>query len=75
MHPLLGRAAIVSICLLLPAIVGAQGERANITGTITDSTQAVIPGARVTARNVATNVSTRTDSNAAGIYYFPRDFS
>jgi len=49
----------------------AQGERATITGTVKDSTQAMVPGAHVTLRNVATNITTTAESNTAGIYVFP----
>jgi len=47
----------------------AQGERAAVTGTVTDSSQAVISGAAVSIRNLATNVVTKTTSNAEGIYH------
>src|SRR5262245_12356154 len=48
-----------------------QGERASVTGTVTDATQAVVPGADIAIRNVATNVITRAQSNSEGIYYLP----
>ena len=46
-----------------------QGERATITGTVTDSTKATVPDATVTIRNVATNVVTHTTTNSAGLYF------
>ncbi len=57
------------ILLALSAPIFGQGERATITGTITDSTKATIPDAHVVLRNVATNVNTRTTTNAAGLYF------
>src|SRR6266568_4106685 len=48
-----------------------QGERATVTGAVSDSTQAVIPGATVAIRNIATNVVLRTTTNGAGLYYLP----
>jgi hypothetical protein len=41
---------------------------ANINGTVTDSTGAVISGARITATEVNTNVQTSTTTDKAGIY-------
>jgi hypothetical protein len=60
--------------LLLWSVAGAlwaQGERATITGTVTDSSGAIVPGAAVTLRNTATNISSRVETNSAGIYTFP----
>lgn len=49
----------------------AQGERASLTGTVTDTTQAVIPEVTISIRNIATNIITRSQTNAQGIYYVP----
>ncbi|MDX1984533.1 MAG: carboxypeptidase regulatory-like domain-containing protein [Bryobacteraceae bacterium] len=61
------------VCLLFlltmaaaPAI--AQVIFGAIQGTIRDESGAVIPNAKVLARNTATGVMTETQSNAAGIY-------
>jgi hypothetical protein len=56
---------------LAAGVAFAQGERATITGTVTDSTQAVVPGAAVVARNIATNVTNSAETNSAGIYVIP----
>ena len=48
----------------------AQGN-ATLTGTVTDPTGAVVPGATVTATNVATNVPSTTQTNDSGLYRFP----
>jgi hypothetical protein len=58
--------ALTAACLLF-----AQGERATISGTVTDSTQAVIPDATIVVRNISTNVTSRTQSNSAGIFVVP----
>ena len=47
----------------------AQGEQATITGTVNDTSGANIPEARAVLRNQATNVSLRTTTNAAGLYF------
>jgi len=59
------------VAFLLAAALFGQGERATVTGTVTDSTQAVIPGASIALRNVRTNVAFRTQTNSEGIYYLP----
>lgn len=49
----------------------AQQQTAEITGTITDKTSAVIPGAAVTIRNSAHGVSVTVTSDASGRYAAP----
>lgn len=49
----------------------AQSNRANITGTVTDSSGAVVPGVAVTGTNSATGVVTQAVSNHDGIYVLP----
>jgi uncharacterized surface anchored protein len=46
----------------------AQGVFGSITGTITDSSGAVLPGATVSVTNIATNVVKSTITNEAGAY-------
>ncbi|MFN7920859.1 MAG: carboxypeptidase regulatory-like domain-containing protein [Bryobacteraceae bacterium] len=65
------RVFLVLTSLTAATTLFAQGERGTITGTVTDTSGAVISGAGVTLRNVATNISARTEANAAGIYVFP----
>jgi len=48
----------------------AQAGRGGISGQITDSTGAIIPGAKVIAQNPGTGVKLSTVSTAAGIYSF-----
>jgi hypothetical protein len=48
----------------------AQISGGVIAGTITDSSGAVISGATVTARSLATNVSLETRSDSTGTYRF-----
>ena len=44
--------------------------RASLTGTVTDSSGAVVPGATVTLVDTATNYKQTVTSNSAGIYVF-----
>ena len=60
-----------SLVALLATATFPQGERATISGTVSDTSQSIIAGAHVTLRNVNTNISATAESNAAGIYVFP----
>src|SRR5438874_8531932 len=53
------------------AIAFAQVSTSEITGTVRDSTGAVVPGAAVTAINEATGVTFRQTTTTAGLYAFP----
>ena len=58
------------LILSLGASAFAQ-HTARVTGTITDPSGAVVPGAQVAIINQATGVSTEVESNEAGNYTFP----
>src|SRR5208337_3513566 len=49
----------------------AQSERATITGTVHDSSGAVVPAANVKITNEATNVTILTTSNVSGEFTVP----
>src|SRR5260370_12648035 len=49
----------------------ATAQSASISGTVTDSTAAVIPQAKVTARNLATNASRNSATDGSGSYRIP----
>ena len=71
--PMLKRALFATIfgviCLSFTALtVKAQTFTAQMTGLVTDPSGAVIPGAKLTATNIATNVAQNTVSNSEGIY-------
>src|SRR5438105_14138562 len=62
--------------LLLFSAVGsgvlfAQGERATIGGTATDSSGAVVPQVRITVRNERTNIVNKAESNSTGLFVVP----
>jgi Carboxypeptidase regulatory-like domain len=65
------RALFVLVCGLVTGPVAAQTIRGALTGTVTDTTGAVVPGATVTVTNKATGISDSTASNAQGAYTFP----
>ncbi|HEV2462988.1 MAG TPA: carboxypeptidase regulatory-like domain-containing protein [Acidobacteriaceae bacterium] len=62
---LLGCLAVALMCV---AAGWAQSVTGTVTGTITDTSGAVVPGARVVAHNLATNVSTPSTTDADGAY-------
>ena len=67
--------ALVALPLLISASSLAQTFRGSINGTVTDPSGAVIPGAKVTATDVATAVVRDTVSSGAGEFrstIFPR---
>jgi hypothetical protein len=60
------------LLLLVAGTVRAQiAGTANIQGTITDSTGAVIPGAAVTLTEESTQVQHATKTDNSGVYVFP----
>jgi hypothetical protein len=64
--------SILTAVLLAPSLLHAQiAGTANIQGTVTDSTGAVVSGAEVTLTDEATQVNRTTKSDASGIYAFP----
>jgi len=64
---------LVSFIMLIP-IGYAQSGAGSIQGTVMDSTGAVIPGATIQVRNIATGVVSNTKSNGAGLYQVPSLF-
>jgi hypothetical protein len=65
------RLALVSmVSALLPLTMLAQLTVGHVTGTITDASGSVIPGADVTLTNGGTNISQRTVSTSTGSYTF-----
>ncbi len=66
---LLAYGCLAVLCVMLITLPAhAQVDRGTITGTITDSTGAVIPGVSVVALNPATGQKYTSVSNGAGIY-------
>jgi hypothetical protein len=55
---------------ILSAIGNAQVLYGTLTGSVTDASGSVVPGAQVTATNTQTGIQNTTESNTAGIYSF-----
>src|ERR1700722_19706547 len=66
------RARIVLVFVLLAAVsVSAQTFRGTILGTVTDPSGAVLPGAKVTVKNVGTGLERTTETSTDGSYALP----
>jgi hypothetical protein len=61
--------AVVGLMLLVPRSAFAQAS-AGIEGTVTDSSGAVVKGAKVTITNEGTTVSDKTTTSSSGSYSF-----
>jgi hypothetical protein len=61
-------ASILLIVLLTGTAAFGQGTSASLTGQVTDSSGAVVPGATVSVTNTGTSLAQTAISNAEGIY-------
>jgi hypothetical protein len=72
-------AKILAVCVTVYIILGTAGAaparaqefRATIVGRVTDTSGAVVPGARVSATNTQTGIVTRTVTTDTGDYVLP----
>ena len=71
-RPILGRAALVPLTAAIVLLGSAPRMEAQassgITGTVTDSTGAIVPNANVTILNVATQITVTAVTSSAGTY-------
>ena len=58
----------LALLLLMPAALAAQSTFGSILGTVTDSTGAVVPGAKVTITNEGENISRSAATDPQGNY-------
>ncbi|MCC6590543.1 MAG: TonB-dependent receptor [Bryobacterales bacterium] len=70
-RPIGRRVYLLSIAAICVSPLVAQTDRGTISGTVADSSGAVIPGAKITVTNVATNQTTTTYSTDSGDYTAP----
>ncbi len=59
------------IFLLGMGVMWAQVDIGGISGTVVDATNAVIPGAKITVRNLGNKTAQQTTTNSSGYYTFP----
>src|ERR1700730_1822194 len=62
---------VLAALLLIPGRAGAQEFRGTISGTVTDSTGAVVKDAQVTITETSTGTVNRTKTDSAGQYVVP----
>ena len=70
-HAFIGIAVITALLFAQPARLSAQVVGATVSGTLTDPSGAVTPGANVSIRNIDTGVVSSTVTNNAGFYTIP----
>ncbi|MCX6613635.1 MAG: carboxypeptidase-like regulatory domain-containing protein [Acidobacteria bacterium] len=63
-----------SALLLTMSMLFAQSDRGVVTGTVTDSTGALIPGVRIVLTNANTGANTDTVTTGTGNYTHSCDF-
>ncbi len=63
---------ILAVAMLPFLLLSAQafGQSAGVSGTVTDASRAVLPGATITATNKDTGLKTTVTTNNAGVYNF-----
>jgi hypothetical protein len=64
--------SILAILVLMPVSLLAQTNTADVVGTVTDPTGAVLPNATVTITNTGTEIARTMQTNVTGDYTFTR---
>jgi hypothetical protein len=63
--------ALLALCLLAAMPAYSQAVSATLLGTVTDSSGAVVPNAKVTVTEINTGVARTSQTNESGNYTFP----
>lgn len=66
------RLAALFLLIFCSSVLMAQSERGTITGAVTDATDAIIQGAKVTLTNTQTGMTMTIPTNAQGEYTVPQ---
>ena len=61
---------ISAALLFTAAVCFAQDYRARVQGLVTDASQASVPGAKVSLRNINTGVESTRETDGTGRYIF-----
>jgi hypothetical protein len=62
---------VLAFVVLMAGVLAAQTFRGTILGTVTDPSGALVSGAKVTVKNVATGLERSTQTSADGSYSLP----
>src|SRR5262245_24322097 len=62
---------LVVVCLVVSASAFAQTGNGQLSGSVVDSSKALLPGVTITLTNTETGVSQSQLSNENGLYNFP----
>jgi outer membrane receptor protein involved in Fe transport len=62
---------LLALLVLVPSLVFAQADTGTISGTVRDTTGAVVPDAMVTVRNTATGATRVVQTASDGVYTVP----
>jgi len=63
-------ASFLLMAVLFPTCSFAQLDTGGVTGTVTDPSSAVVPGAKITLTNTDTSVAQTMQSTSTGTYDF-----
>ena len=66
-----GRVVLIAVCVLVVSSLGRAQTAAELGGTVTDSTAAVIPDVAVAVTHLSTGVVRTTTSNEQGYFVVP----
>jgi hypothetical protein len=61
---------VLAAAVLTASPAAAQQATAQVNGTVTDSSGAIVVGARITLRNSQTGITRNTNTNKDGVYLF-----
>ena len=67
----MGKSIVLAAILLVFSSSAWSAGTGSVSGTVTDSTGAVVPGATVTITNVALSTQYKATTNSVGYYSFP----
>ncbi len=62
---------VLALLLLAPSLAFGQADTGTLTGTVRDTSGAVVPDAMVTVRNAATGATRTAQTGSDGTYIFP----
>jgi hypothetical protein len=65
------RTVLFALVFTLTSVANAQFVRGTLQGVVTDEQDAVVAGATITLKNLATNESRLVQTDSKGEYLFP----